>query len=175
MQLAPIFLLGFMCSGKTRVGRELARLAGLRHIDIDRRIEERVGPLQPFFAEQGEAAFRELEREVLREVIQERDVVISTGGGTPLNTANMDPMLAFGTTVFLDVPFRTLLARIIRSGGDRPLLMGLKGEALEERVKTLLEERQPIYSRAHVIIEADGTPEGVAKKIAESLKLDQTR
>lgn len=169
MPRAPIFLIGFMCSGKTRVGRELAQHMGLRHIDIDRRIEERVGPLQPFFAKQGEAAFRELEREVLLDVIEDRDVVISTGGGTPLDPANMEAMFTFGTVVFLDVQERVLQQRIARSGGDRPLLLGLKGEELEDRVRQLLRERLPIYRRAHAAVPADGPPGTVAEAIVSAI------
>ena len=157
MAPASVFLVGFMCCGKTRVGRELAQLLGWRHIDLDRRIEEQVGPLQVYFAQRGEAAFRDLEREVLSGLLAVREVVISSGGGTPKSFDNMARMLEAGTVVFLDVPLGELMPRIIRSGGDRPLLMGLKGGDLELRVTTLLEERLPDYRRAHITIDASGS------------------
>jgi shikimate kinase len=86
----PIFLIGFMCSGKSRVGRELAQQLGVRHVDIDRVVEQRVGPLVPYFQQHGEAAFREREREVLLELLGERDLVVSTGGGTPMEGDNVE-------------------------------------------------------------------------------------
>lgn len=158
-----------MCSGKSRVGRQLAEQLGLRHIDIDRVVEARVGPLVPYFQQHGEAAFREREREVLLELLQEEDVVVSTGGGTPLEGDNLERMLAAGPVVFLDVPRATLMPRIIRAGGDRPLLLGLKGEALRTRVENLLVERTPVYSRAPHRVDADGTPEEVACRIRQAL------
>jgi shikimate kinase len=165
----PIFLIGFMCSGKSRVGRQLAQQLGLRHVDIDRVVEARVGPLVPYFQQHGEAAFREREREVLLELLQEEDVVVSTGGGTPLEGDNLERMLAAGPVVFLDVPMATLMPRIIRAGGDRPLLLGLKGEALRTRVENLLVERTPVYSRAPHRVDTDGTPEEVACRIRQAL------
>jgi len=175
MAPASVFLVGFMCCGKTRVGRELAQLLGWCHIDLDRRIEEQVGPLQVYFAQRGEAAFRDLEREVLSGLLAVREVVISSGGGTPKSFDNMARMLEAGTVVFLDVPLGELMPRIIRSGGDRPLLMGLKGGDLELRVTTLLEERLPDYRRAHITIDASGSPEEVAGRIAQALGSDQSK
>jgi shikimate kinase len=166
---SPIFLIGFMCSGKSRVGLELAGLLGLRHVDIDRVVERRVGPLVPYFQRQGEAAFREREREVLLELLDEHDVVVSTGGGTPLEGDNLALMRAAGPVVFLDVPMEPLMTRITRSGGDRPLLLGLKGDALRQRVEALLTERIPVYVQADVAVRGDDTPEEVARRIREAL------
>ena len=170
MPQAPIFLVGFMCSGKTRVGRELAQLLGIRHVDLDRRIEEQVGPLQVYFAKEGEAAFRDLEREVLLGLLSVHDVVISTGGGTPMAFDNMERIRAAGTVIFLDVPMQELMTRIVRSGGDRPLLMGLKGSALEDRVATLLEDRMPAYHQAHIVVDGSGHASDVAARAVEALK-----
>lgn len=175
MTTAPVFLVGFMCCGKTRVGRELAEILGLRHIDLDRRIEEQVGPLQVYFAQRGEEAFRVIEREVLSGLLAMREVVISSGGGTPMSFDNMACMLEVGTVVFLEIPLAELMPRIVRSGGDRPLLMGLKGDDLERRVACLLEERLPEYRRAHITIDASGSPEEVAGRIAQALGSDQSK
>lgn len=166
---APIFLVGFMCSGKTRTGRELAHLLGIRHIDLDRRIEEQVGPLQVYFAQRGEEAFRDLEREVLLGLLDVRSVVISTGGGTPMAFDNMQRMRAAGTVIHLDVPMEELMPRIVRSGGDRPLLMGLKGEALKQRVASLLTERKAAYDQAHITIDGSGQASEVVARIATAL------
>lgn len=154
-----------MCSGKSRVGRELAPLLGLRLLDIDRVIEQRIGPLTPWVMREGEAAFREVERAVLHELLEEEDVVIACGGGTPTAFDNLDRMQAAGTVAYLDVPLDVLVERAARAGGDRPLLFGLKGEALRERIATLLAERMPIYARAHLRIPAADAPRAVAERI----------
>ena len=106
-----------MCSGKSRVGRTLAQSMGLRHVDIDRVVEARVGPLVPYFEAHGEQAFREQERTALLELLDEQDVVVSTGGGTPTVGDNLTRMLVAGPVVFLDVSMEVLIPRIVRSGG----------------------------------------------------------
>jgi shikimate kinase len=165
----PIFLIGFMCSGKSRIGRELAQELGWRLVDIDRAVEARVGPLVPYFQDHGEEAFREREREVLLDLLAEQDLVVSTGGGTPMDGDNMDRMLAAGPVVYLDVPLDALMPRIIRAGGDRPLLLGLQGEALRSRVEQLLALRLPAYARASHAVDADGNPAEVARRIQQAL------
>jgi shikimate kinase len=160
-----IILIGFMCSGKSRVGRELAPLLGLPFQDLDRVIEERVGPILPFFLREGEEAFRSVEREVLEGVLDGPDTVIATGGGTPCEGDNLDLMLANGTVVWLDVPLDDLMQRIERAGGDRPLLFGLKGEALRTRVCELLEPRLPYYEKAALIVQANVEPRMVADRV----------
>ncbi len=165
-----IFLIGFMCSGKSRIGRELAQLMGLRHLDIDRLIEQRIGPITPWFQKNGEGAFREVESKVLLELLKVENVVISTGGGTPCEGDNMDRMLQAGTVVHLDLPMDVLLDRVERKGGDRPLLFGLKGEALRSRVEELLAPRLPFYIRAHMRIRANDDPHVVAGRIRQELE-----
>lgn len=154
-----------MCSGKSRVGRELAQQLGWRHLDTDRVVEQRVGPLVPFFHQHGEAAFREKEREVLLELLDASDVVVSTGGGAPQVGDNLARMRSAGKVVFLDVSMEPLMARIVRSGGDRPLLLGFQGAALRERVEALLSERMPIYAQADAVVRGDEAPQEVARRI----------
>ncbi len=167
----PVFLIGFMCSGKTRVGRELAAELGRPHADTDRLVEARVGPLVPYFSQHGEAAFRDREREVLLELLDSGDTVVSVGGGTPQAFDNMARMRAAGTVVFLDVPMGALMPRIERAGLDRPLLLGLKGEELRGRVEQLLAERMPVYAQADVVVQADAEPLEVARRIVAALGL----
>lgn len=163
-------LIGFMCTGKSRIGRELAPLLGLPFHDLDRVIEKRVGPIKPFFEREGEAAFRAVEADVLHELLAGPVAVISMGGGTPCEGDNLQRMKAAGTVVWLDVPLDVLMPRIERAGGDRPLLGGLKGEALRERVEALLAPRLPVYTEAHIRIEAVGKPEEIVARIAEALQ-----
>ncbi|MBL7952133.1 MAG: shikimate kinase [Flavobacteriales bacterium] len=163
-------LIGFMCTGKSRIGRELAPLLGLPFHDLDRVVENRVGPIKPFFERQGEEAFRAVETEVLHELLAGPPGVISMGGGTPCEGDNLQRMKAAGTVVWLDVPLDVLMSRVERAGGDRPLLAGLKGGALRERVEALLAPRLPFYAQAHIRIEAVGGPEDIAVRIAEALQ-----
>jgi len=167
----PVFLVGFMCSGKTRVGRELAVQLGWPHADTDRLVEACVGPLVPYFRDHGEAAFREREREVLHGLLGVGDSVVSVGGGTPQAFDNLAVMRAAGPVVFLDVPMDTLMARIERAGLDRPLLLGLTGEALRARVAHLLAERMPVYAKADATVQADAEPAEVVRRIVAALGL----
>jgi shikimate kinase len=166
----PVFLIGFMCSGKSRIGRELAQVMGVRHLDIDRVIEQRIGSITPWFQQNGEDAFRKIEQTVLKELLVSGNAVISTGGGTPCEGDNMDRMLAAGTVVYLDVPLDDLVRRAEEKGGDRPLLFGLKGEALRERITGLFAERVPVYSKAHMRVRATEEPRVIAERIQQALE-----
>jgi len=170
-----IFLIGFMCSGKSRIGRELAPLLGLPFHDLDRVIEQRVGPITPYFQRAGEGAFRNVEAEVLEELSTGPDAVIATGGGTPCEGDNLRLMQRAGTVVWLHVPLVDLMPRIQRSGGDRPLLFGFKGDALRERVEELLGPRSPIYRKADVTVLANVAPAMVAERIRAALQERQSR
>lgn len=170
-----IILIGFMCSGKSTVGPVLAPLLGLPFVDLDRVIEKRVGPLVPFFQDHGEEAFRTMEAEVLYALLQGPPCVIATGGGTPCEGDNLKRMKDRGRIVWLDVPLEALMPRIIRSGGDRPLLLGLKGDALRGRVQELLEPRLPIYAEADMVVQAAAPPATVAERIVQTLGTGQLK
>lgn len=161
-----VFIIGFMCSGKSAVGRELAKLTGRKFTDIDRAIEHRIGPLLPWVQKHGEAAFRALETEVLGGLLREDEVLVACGGGTPMGSDNMDRMLGAGKVAYLDVDKAVLVERAKRAGGDRPLLFGLKDAALETRIHELLAVREPVYRRAHWHVPASGTPQETARVIA---------
>lgn len=158
-----------MCSGKSTVGRLLAPLLGLPFTDLDRRIEQRVGPLLPFVQREGEEAFRQVEAEVLRAAVAEPVAVIAAGGGTPTVAGNLALLRAATHLVWLDAPMEALLPRIERAGGDRPLLHGLKGETLRARVQALLDARRPVYEQAAIRVDADAAPLVVAERIARAL------
>lgn len=166
-----VFIIGFMCSGKSVVGRELARLTGRRFADIDRVIEQRIGPILPWMRQHGEGRFREVESEVLADLLLQEDVLVACGGGTPMAADNMDRMLGAGEVAYLDVPHGTLVARARRSGGDRPLLHGLHGDALEHRIMELMRVREPVYRRATIHVPGEGTPAETALQLAALLGL----
>ena len=111
---------------------------------------------------------------MLQELAVGAAAVIATGGGTPCASGHMELMRRAGSVVWIDVPMPALMPRIVRAGGDRPLLFGLKGAALEQRVAQLLSARTPRYALAHHRIDGDGAPTEVASRIAAALG-DQAR
>lgn len=152
----PIFLIGYMASGKTTLGRVLARALGRRFIDLDFYIEQRYHLKVPeIFRLRGEEEFRRMESAMLRETGEMEDVVIACGGGTPCAGDNMDWMSARGTTIFLDASVPVIARRVAQAPGKRPLLDGLTASELESRVSTHLASRLPFYTRAAVTLPSD--------------------
>lgn len=145
-----IFLTGYMGAGKTTLGKAFAREMNVPFIDLDWYIEERFHKsISELFKERGEAAFRELERNMLHEVGEFEDVIISTGGGTPCFFDNMDYMNRMGKTVFLEVHPDILFRRLRIATRQRPVLHGKSDEELRAFIERALVERAPFYSQAH--------------------------
>ncbi len=154
--MVRIFLIGYMGAGKTTLGKAFARKLNVAFIDLDWYIEERfhktVGEL---FAERGETGFRELERNILHEVAEFENVVISTGGGAPCFFDNMEFMNRAGKTVFLDVHPDVLFRRLRVAKQQRPILQGKEDDELKAFIVQALEKRAPFYTRAQYIFNAD--------------------
>ena len=145
-----IFLTGYMGAGKTTLGKAFARELNVSFIDLDWYIEERFHKsIRELFIERGEASFRELERNMLHEVAEFEDVIISTGGGTPCFFDNMELMNKHGYTVFLDVHPDVLFNRLRVGTQQRPILRGKTDEELRIFIVEALEKRSPFYSQAH--------------------------
>jgi len=155
----PIFLIGFMGSGKTTWGKKLAKHLGRKFIDLDHVLTERMGMSIPeYFQQFGEAKFREEESRVLRE-IREQDAVISTGGGTPCHFDNMEWIKSCGIVVYLQLTADALFARLQKSDvGKRPALKGFTGDGLRAFIEDKLAEREPFYRRAHIMVHAANVP-----------------
>lgn len=151
-----IFLTGYMGAGKTTLGKAFARKLQIPFIDLDWYIEERfhktVGEL---FTERGEAGFRELERNMLHEVAEFEDVIISTGGGAPCFYDNMEFMNRVGQTVFLNVHPDVLFRRLRVAKQQRPILQGKEDEELKAFIIQTLEKRAPFYTQARYTFNAD--------------------
>jgi shikimate kinase len=168
---APIFLIGFMGSGKTTVGGLLAIRLGRVFADLDDLIVQAAGlPIPEIFAQEGEAGFRRREMEALRAAAGGRDTVVATGGGAACREENLALMLASGRVVALEVSAAEAVRRTGRRSG-RPLLDGSAdplGAATE-----LLVKRQPFYARAHLRVDTGGrTAEEAAEAIIDGLALE---
>ncbi|NDW12090.1 shikimate kinase [Bacteroides sp. 214] len=151
-----IFLIGYMGAGKTTLGKAFARKLDIPFIDLDWYIEERFHKsVRSLFEERGEAAFRELERNMLHEVAAIENVIISTGGGTPCFFDNMEYMNAAGTTVFLDVNPKVLFRRLRVATQSRPILQGKKDDELFSFIKEGLEKRRLFYEQAKYIFNGE--------------------
>jgi len=158
-----IYLVGFMGAGKTTVARALARRLGWKFEDIDERIEARERrPVARIFAQQGEPYFRQLERQMLLDLVPERHLIVATGGGTFVDPINRAAMLADGTVVWLDVPLARVLARVPADGG-RPLA------ADRVQMQRLYEARQLAYADATVRVDASRPVPEVVERLLDSL------
>lgn len=160
--LKNIVLIGMMGTGKSTVGSLLAAETGLTLVDLDQRIVAEAGRTIPdLFAAEGEAYFRDLESAALRRTLQERGIVLATGGGAVLREENRLAMRDGGLVVALQATAEEIIARIGEDPG-RPLLAG----GAKERVTALLEERKDAYAFAHLTVDTSGkSAEQVASEI----------
>lgn len=149
----PIVITGFMGCGKSKVARELARRLNILFVDLDERITQREGrsPAQ-LIVEDGEPAFRAIESNTLREVLETKTAgVIALGGGAWIEETNRATIDKYGcTSVWLDAPFELCWTRIETSAEDRPLGR-TRSQALE-----LYQRRRPLYQLAQFRIEVQG-------------------
>ena len=149
-----IILIGYMGSGKTTVGRALAKEIGLPFYDLDWYIESRMRKkVSQIFAERGEEGFRQIERNMLHEVAEFEDVLISCGGGTPCFFDNMDYMNQQAQVVYLRCEPEVLHRHLLMGKGDRPLLKGKSPEELLDFIREQLKQREPYYSKARYTLD----------------------
>lgn len=166
MTTDKIYLVGFMAAGKTTVARALSARLGWRVEDVDELIEARERrTVADIFARQGEPFFRSVEREILKLLLPLRHVVVATGGGTFMDADNRAAMQLDGLTVWLDVPFEEVIARL-PADGRRPLA------ADRAQLERLYNMRQIAYAHAHLRVEARGArPEEIAERIVDALEV----
>lgn len=145
-----------MGSGKTTVGKLLARSLSLEFIDLDAYIENKYRKtISALFAGKGEEEFRKIESQALHEVAQFEDVVISTGGGAPCYLDNMALMNQAGTTVYIKADPEELAARLQVSKTVRPLIYGKSKEELVPFITEHLAQRERYYNSAHIVYHTD--------------------
>lgn len=181
LQGTSIFLVGMMGSGKTTVGKMLSQALGYCYFDTDAIIEQLAGKTIPeIFAEDGEESFRELETQVLQELVPFKQTVVSTGGGIPTKSENWGHMQA-GISIWLNGPPSLLARRVLADGIEgRPLLNNTSGDAevsatgssnvpefdnndfdteyraTLDRITALLEERKEQYDFADLTVSLEG-------------------
>lgn len=152
--MTRIILIGYMGAGKTTVGKALAAELGLPFYDLDWYIETRMHKkVKEIFDESGEEGFRKIERNMLHEVAEFENVVLSCGGGTPCFYDNMEYMNAQGMVVYLRCSPQVLFRHLKMGKGVRPLLLGKNDEELLLFIKEQLAKREEYYMRAANIID----------------------
>ena len=144
-----IILIGYMGAGKTTIGKALAKELGIQFYDLDWYIETRMRKkVSQIFEERGEEGFRQIEHNMLHEVAEFEDVVLSCGGGTPCFFDNIDYMNRQGQVVYLDCSPEVLYDHLLMGKADRPLLKGKSPEELIVFIREQLEKREPFYKKA---------------------------
>jgi shikimate kinase len=163
-----IVLTGFMGTGKTEVGRILAKKLGYSFIDSDSEIEKTTGiTIAAIFSGRGEPAFRDIESAVILSLSGHDKAVISTGGGSVLRQENIDNLRRKGVIVCLEASATTILGRTDGSD-DRPLL---RAEDRLARIKEMLAERRPYYEKADIMVDTEGkSPMEIADEIMEEMR-----
>lgn len=168
--MTRIILIGYMGAGKTTMGKALAQDLQLPFYDLDWYIEERFRHTIPqIFAEKGEDGFRRVEQNVLHEVAEFEDVVISCGGGTPCFFDNMDYMNRQAMTVYLKASPDVLFQHLKMGKTERPLLKGKTDEELKAYIQASLATREPFYSRARYTLDVSLLDD--YKKIQDAVRL----
>ena len=149
-----IVLIGYMGSGKTTVGKALAKEIGLPFYDLDWYIESRMRKkVSQIFAERGEEGFRVIERNMLHEVAEFEDVVVSCGGGTPCFFDNMDYLNSQAQVVYLRCEPEVLRQHLLMGKGDRPLLKGKSPEELIDYITEQVAYREQFYTKARYTLD----------------------
>lgn len=167
--MVNIVITGFMCTGKTSVGKKLAEVLNFEYIDTDELIEQYTGlKITEIFSKYGEQYFRDVESEIVKKVSKLDKKVIATGGGVVLRTDNMQNLRDNGIIINLAAQPETIFERLKNQPGIRPLLN--KPNPLEE-IKKLLNYRQEFYKNCDIKIDTDDlSVEEIVVKIVRYLK-----
>jgi len=150
-----IYLIGYMGSGKSTLGKGLAKALGISWIDLDTEIETRYKVSIPdFFSKYGETAFRDVEHKVLNDISLIPDIVVSTGGGVPCFHNNMELMNQAGLTIYLQATPEIILTRIGPFAWKRPLFQQMDGTDIMEKITVHLKSREQYYQQAQITVDA---------------------
>jgi len=150
-----VYIIGFMGSGKTTAGKNLASELKWNFVDLDHEIEKREGKaISDIFTDLGEEYFRQLESKILRELETNRDTVISAGGGTPCFGNNMEFMLSTGSVIYLRLTPLQLRSRLELETHKRPLVKEKSGNELLLYITLKLSEREMYYLKANHVCDS---------------------
>jgi len=152
--MTRIILIGYMGAGKTTIGKALSKELGIIFYDLDWYIENRMRKtVSQIFAERGEEGFRKIEYNMLHEVAEFEDVIISWGGGTPCFFDNMDYLNQQGQVVYLKAEPEVLYKHLLMAKVERPLIKGKSQEELLAFISDQLDRREPFYSKARYTLD----------------------
>ena len=152
--MTRIILIGYMGAGKTTIGKALSKDLGVIFYDLDWYIESRMRKtVSQIFAERGEEGFRKIEYNLLHEVAEFEDVIISCGGGTPCFFDNMDYLNQQGQVVYLKADPEVLYKHLMMAKVERPLIKGKSHDELLAFIREQLEKREPFYSKARYTLD----------------------
>ena len=152
----PLFVIGYMASGKTTFGKALADATRLDFVDLDELIEISEGmSVSMIFKNFGEKRFRDIEKRILHSIAGKDRLIVACGGGTPCYFDNMDFMNANGTTLWLDTSLPVLLRRLKEDNANRPLLAGKSDSELLSSITSQIEKRKPFYSKSQLRLNGD--------------------
>lgn len=170
------FLIGYMGSGKSTVGKLLSEELNHKFYDLDQEIEKEYGlAISEIFARRGEIFFRKAERKMLQKLIAlDEDAIVSLGGGTPCYGDNMELLKNADSvrSVYLKLNIQTLLERLQREKADRPVISHLETEELlEEFIRKHLFERGFYYNQSELILDCNGKdPSEITQELMEALR-----
>jgi shikimate kinase len=169
----PIYLTGFMGSGKTTFGRMLAHALNRDFLDLDHLIEKQEGAtVSELFSKYGEEGFRSLERKALLSTQDMKNAIIATGGGAPCFQDNMDFMNRHGRTIYLRVSPEVLAKRLLPARDHRPLIAGKSETELLDFIRTKLSERETWYNQAQIIADtSELSPHDTLRIVMKALEL----
>lgn len=169
MERSRIILVGFMGSGKTWLGKKLAENIGNDFFDLDELVEKETGlSTGEIFHRYGEETFRRSERNALLQVLHQERFVLAAGGGAPCYRDQMRLMNRAGLTIYLKCSPETLFSRLKNETQNRPLIRDKTNEKLMSYITGTLQQREPVYLQAVLILQADRlTPGELAKHIRE--------
>lgn len=169
-----ISLLGYMGSGKSHVSKNLSKKLDFPLIDLDQKIsEEHQLSIPEIFQNRGEIYFRREENRILESILnEEKDIILSLGGGTPVYYNNMNIINEKSRSVFLRASVKTLTDRVLLQKNVRPLIARLEDDDIPEFIAKHLFERNPFYGKAHFTVDTDSkTASDISNEIIKLLKL----
>lgn len=172
-----IYLCGFMATGKSSVGKELARLLEKPYTDLDSKIEQQEGrPVKNIFEQKGEAYFRKKEWECLLDLTRTFRGVVSLGGGALHDQRVVDHLKVHGLLIYLKTSLDVIIDRVMRNK-KRPIVLNEQGElksreTLYAELKTLYSEREPLYEQAQITLHGNHNTQkkDQAVKLVEKIK-----